>query len=111
MRRAPHEGQNPRRLQLNASSLSWPHSARRSRRKPARQDAAFEEGVELVLDEPGQFGPSAGFSVRDEAGRMLLHLAVQRSLLRALALVVDRGAVRRPLGRSADGLHVRHPRW
>jgi hypothetical protein len=34
MRRAPHDGQNPRRLQLKASSLSWPHSSQRSRRKP-----------------------------------------------------------------------------
>jgi hypothetical protein len=28
--RAPHDGQNPRRLQLKASSLSWPHSPQRS---------------------------------------------------------------------------------
>ncbi len=34
MRRAPHDGQNPRRLQLKASSLSWPHSPERSLRKP-----------------------------------------------------------------------------
>jgi len=32
MRRAPHEGQSPRRLQLNASSLSWPHSPQRGRK-------------------------------------------------------------------------------
>lgn len=30
MRRAPHEGQNARRLQLKASSLSWPQSPQRS---------------------------------------------------------------------------------
>jgi hypothetical protein len=34
IRRAPHDGQNPRRLQLNASSLSWPQSPQRRRRKP-----------------------------------------------------------------------------
>ena len=34
MRRAPHEGRNPRRLQLKASSVSWPHSPQRSLRKP-----------------------------------------------------------------------------
>jgi hypothetical protein len=34
MRRAPHDGQKPRRLQLNASSLSWPHSSHRSLTKP-----------------------------------------------------------------------------
>ena len=33
IRRAPHGGQNPRRLQLKASSLSWPHSPQRSLRK------------------------------------------------------------------------------
>ena len=33
MRRAPHEGQNPRRLQLNTKSLSWAQSAQRRRRK------------------------------------------------------------------------------
>ena len=30
----PHDGQNPRRLQLNATSLSWPQSPQRRRRKP-----------------------------------------------------------------------------
>ena len=34
MRRAPQGGQNPRRLQLNATSLSWPQSPQRSLRKP-----------------------------------------------------------------------------
>ena len=34
MRRAPQEGQNQRRSQLNATSLSWPQSPKRSRRKP-----------------------------------------------------------------------------
>ena len=43
--------------------------------------------------------------------RMPLHQAVQRGLLRAMALVVQRGAIRRPLGLLADGLHARLPRW
>ena len=34
MRRAPHEGQKPRRLQEKSTSLSWPQSAQRRRRKP-----------------------------------------------------------------------------
>jgi hypothetical protein len=42
MRRAPHEGQKPRRLQLKASSLSWPHSPQRRRKKAVGQDAALE---------------------------------------------------------------------
>jgi hypothetical protein len=75
------------------------------------QDAALEEGVELVLDEPGQLGPGAGFGVGNEAGRVLLHQAVQRGLLGAMAFVVDRDAIRRPLGLPADGLHDGLPRW
>jgi hypothetical protein len=47
----------------------------------------------------------------DEAGCvLLLHQAVQRSLLRVVALVVERGVVLRPR-RSADGLYARLPRW
>jgi hypothetical protein len=41
-----------------------------------RQDAAPEEGVELILDEPRQLGPSTGLGMRDETGRVLLHQAV-----------------------------------
>jgi hypothetical protein len=40
------------------------------------QDAALEEGVELVLDEARQLGPGAGLGVGDETGRVLLHQAV-----------------------------------
>ncbi len=46
-----------------------------------RQDSAHEEGVELVLDEPGQLSSGAGFDVRDEADRVQVHQAVQCSLL------------------------------
>ena len=46
-----------------------------------------------------------GLGVRDEAGRVLLHQAVQRGLLGAVAFVVQRGAVRRPLGLPAGGVH------
>ena len=41
---------------------------------------------------------------------VLLHEAVQRGLLGAVPLVVDRGAIRRPLRMPADGLHARLPR-
>jgi hypothetical protein len=75
------------------------------------QDAAFEKGVELVLDEPRQLGAGAGFGVGDEAGRALLHQAVQRGLLRSMALVMDRGAIGRPLRLPADSLHEGLPRW
>ena len=68
------------------------------------QDAALEEGVELVLDESRQLGARTGLGVGDEAGRVLLHQAVKRGLLGAVAFVVERGAIRRPLGLPADGL-------
>lgn len=73
------------------------------------QDAALEECVELVLDEAGQFGTRADFSVGDEAGRVLLLQAVQSGLLRAVALAVDQGAIRRPLRLSAYDLPARLP--
>lgn len=69
------------------------------------EDAALEEGVELVLDETRQLGASAGLSVGDKAGRVLLHQAVQRGLLGAVAFVVDRGAIGSPLGLLRRGSH------
>ena len=74
------------------------------------QDAAFEEGVELVLDKLRQVGAGCGLGLLEEGGGVLLHQAVQRGLFGAVALVADRGAIRRPLGLSADGLHAMLPR-
>jgi hypothetical protein len=76
-----------------------------------RQDAALEQGFELVLDKPWQFGTGAGLGVRDESNGVLLNQAVQRGLLRSVALVVERGAIGRPLGLPAYGLHARLPKW
>ncbi len=73
-------------------------------------DAALEEDSELVVDEPGQRRSVDGFGMGDEAGRVLLQQAVQRGLLRTVALLVDRGAIRRLLGLPADGLHDGLPR-
>ena len=69
------------------------------------EDAALEEGVELVPDEPGQLGAGAGLGVRDEAGRVLLHQAVQRGLLGAVVFVVDLGPIVSPLVLLRRGLH------
>jgi hypothetical protein len=46
----------------------------------------------------------------EEDGRMLLRQAVRRGLLGAVALVVERRAIGRPLGLPADGLHDGRPR-
>jgi hypothetical protein len=48
---------------------------------------------------------------RGSALPVLLHQAVQRGLLGAVALIVDRGAIVRPLRLPADGLHARLPKW
>ena len=57
--------------------------------EPAGQDAAFKEGVELFGNEALPRSPGAGLGAGDEAGRVLLHQAVQRGLLGAVALVVQ----------------------
>ena len=75
------------------------------------QDAALEEGVELVFDELRQVCAGCVFGLSEERRGVLLHKAVQRGLFRAVAFVVDRGAIRRPLGLPADGLHARLPKW
>lgn len=74
------------------------------------QDAALQEGVKLVLDELRQLGTGGGLSLCKECRGVLLHQAVQRGLLGAVALVVDRGAIRRPQGLLQRGLHARLPR-
>ena len=57
-----------------------------------------------------QVGPSGGFGVGEEPRSVLLHQTVQRGLLGAVTFAVDRGAIGRPPGLSADGLHARLPR-
>ena len=67
------------------------------------QDAAFEEGVELVLYELRQVDAGSVFGLGKEGRGTLLNQALQRGLLRAVTFVVDRNAIRRPLGQPADG--------
>ena len=75
------------------------------------QDAAFEEGVELVFDELRQVGAGSVFGLGEEGRGVLLYQAVERGLFRAVAFVVDQGAIRRPLGLLYRGLHARLPKW
>ena len=111
IRRAPHERQNPRRLQLKANSLPWPHSPQRSLKKLWARMPHSRKASNSSLMKRGSSDPVLASVWAMKHGRMLLHQAVQGGLLRAMPLVVQRGAVRRPLGRSADGLHTRLPRW
>jgi hypothetical protein len=92
-----------RRAQLMRPGRAW---------NTMRQDAALEERVERVLDEPGQFTAGAGLAVDDEAGRVLLHQPIQSGLFRTVSLVVERGAIGRPLpctGLPAVGVHDEAP--
>jgi hypothetical protein len=57
--------------------------------EPVPQDATLEENVELALDEPGQLGTGASLSVCNEAGRRLLHQAVQCGLLGKVAFALE----------------------
>ena len=75
------------------------------------QDAAFWKGVELVFDELRQVGAGSVFGLGEEGRGVLLNQVVRRGLLRAVALVANRGAIRRPLGLPASGLHARPPKW
>ena len=71
------------------------------------QDAALEEGVELILDELRQVGAGSVFGLGEERRCVLLHQAVQRGLLGAVARVVDRGAIAmHPPGLVSVGLHA-----
>ena len=74
------------------------------------QDAAFEEGVELVLHELRQIGSGGGFGLGDEGRGVLLHQAVQRGLLRAVTLVVDRAAFGTTMRIGREGELVRRCR-
>jgi len=85
MRRAPHEGQKPRRLRLLRQQLVATALAAAQPQEAVGQDAALEEGVELVLDEAGPLGARAGFGVGDEAAGM----AEQAQTVQAIAS--DRG--------------------
>ena len=51
------------------------------------------------------------FGLGEEGRCVLLHQSVQRGLFRAVALVVDQGAVRRPLELLHRGLHAGLPKW
>jgi hypothetical protein len=72
-----------------------------------RSDAALDAS-ETACDHASITGEEVGIAA--SGGRVLLHQAVQRGLLRAMALVVERNATRRALGLPADGLHDGLPR-
>ena len=70
-------------------------------------------GVAGREDIVGAAGPGEGncLGLGDVTCRLPLPMAAQRGLFRAVAIVVDRGAIRRTLGLPADGLHDGLPKW
>jgi hypothetical protein len=77
----PEEGDE---LVVAAVAVAQPQEA-------VSQDAALQKRVELVPDEGRQVRTCGGFDVRTEGLGVLLDQSVQRGLLRAAALVADRG--------------------
>lgn len=65
----------------------------------------------LSLDERRQVRAGSAFGLGGEGPGVLLHQVAQRGLLRAVALVVNRCAIRRALGLPADGWHARPLKW
>ena len=100
-------GRNRGAWQAEGQQLVVAARAAAQPQEPVRQDAAFQEGVELVTDELRQPGTCGLFGLGEETLSMLLHQAVQRGLLGPVALVVDRGAIAmRPPGLVSVGLHA-----
>lgn len=112
MRRAPGAAGTAKAAPLAAErhQLVVAAVAAAQAQEAVREDAEFEEGVELVFDELRQIGAGLIPSLRENGCGVLLDQAVQRGLFRAVTLVLDRGAIRRPLGRPANGLHARLPK-
>jgi len=84
MRRAPHDGQNPRRLQLNATSLSWPQSPQCNLRKPWARMPYSRNASNSSLAELRQVGAGCVFGLGEEGRGVLLKQAVQRGLVEAV---------------------------
>ena len=104
-------GEKTASLATEADQLVVPTVAAEQAQEAVGQDAAIEKGVKLVLDELRQVGAGSVFGLGEEGRSVLLHRAVPRGPLRAVALEVDRGAIRCPLGLPANGLHARLPKW
>jgi len=108
--RAPHDGHKPRSFATEGAQHVEPTVGAAQAQEAMGQDAAFEEGVEPILDELRQVGAGSVFGLGEEGHGVFLHQAVQRGLFRAVALVMDLGAIRRPLALPADGLDAWLPR-
>jgi hypothetical protein len=64
-----------------------------------------------VGEEPRQLCFDAGLGVGDDAGRVLLRLAVQRGPLGAMAFLREPVPIQRPLGLQTEGMRAGLPNW
>ena len=106
MRRAPHEGQNPQRLQGKCDQLLIGAPGAAQAQKAVRQDAAFEKGIELVFDKLRQARPGLRFDLGQEGLELFLDQLIQGRFFRAPSLVVQGNGVasRRRLNRWAHAV-------
>ena len=107
----PARGAKPAPLATERHQLVVAAVAAVQAQEAVGQDAALQERVELVFDELRQVGAGSVFGLGEEGRGVLLHQAVQGRLFRAVAIVVNRGTIRRPLGLPANRLHARLPKW
>ena len=103
MRRARHDGQKPRRLQLKATSLSVAVVTATQAQEAVGQDAALPEGVELVLHKLRQVGAGCGLGLLEESRGVLLHQAVQRGLICTIPIKASCTSYRPNKGRRCQG--------
>ena len=78
------------------------------------QDAARQEGVELVFDKLRQVGAGCVFGLLEVGRGVLLNQAVQLGLFRAVAPASEQGCQPAPAGATgewANGLHAGLPKW
>ena len=108
LRHAPRaaRGAKPAALAAEGDELVVAAVAATQPQETMRQDAALKKGLELVRHELRQAGGRSGVDLGEEGRGVLLHQAVKRGLLGAVALVVNRGAIGRPVGLPTDGLHA-----
>ena len=82
--------------------------------RPAIEKILAHLGLQAIATARAPPGAGCDLSLIKEGRGVLLHQVVQRGLLGAVALLVNRGAVWRPdrrRGLPADGLHTRLKRW
>src|ERR1700674_2899307 len=101
MRRAPQEGQNPRRLQEKATSFSCAHSGQRTRRKPWARMPHSRKASNSSLTNSGKLAPVSASTCAKKLSRCSKDHLIQRRFFGAAAFVVDLVSSRRGRNRLA----------